>query len=328
MRWLPAALDAIAAAAPAVLVTLVEAKGSTPREAGAKMLVLQGGIADSIGGGQLEMLAIDAARRMMASGAAKPMLMRYSLGPDLGQCCGGAVRMLLEPLSSADNAWLTEWERRAGLDVGSALTTASDGAKQWVEAEEAAIRIEECGEVWQVVETVRRQARPVWLYGAGHVGRALATVLSELPFEVTWLDSRFDGFPEEIPAGIRYRVVPQLAAESDTARDDAIHLVMTHSHALDLEICDRILRRDFAFLGLIGSETKKARFIGQLKARGHAAAALDRLVCPIGLAGVPGKQPMAIAVSVAGQMLALPVAESQSNEARPKQSTGKQRGAG
>ena len=105
---------------------------------------------------------------------------------------------------------------------------------------------------------------------------------------------------------------------------DAIHLVMTHSHALDLEICDRILRRgDFAFLGLIGSETKKARFIGQLKALGHGAAALERLVCPIGLSQVPGKQPMAIAVSVAGQLLASPAVESQA-----KQSTGKQRGAG
>jgi xanthine dehydrogenase accessory factor len=321
-------LDAIAAAEPAVLVTLAEAKGSTPREAGAKMLVLGTRIADSIGGGQLEMLAIDAARRMMVNGAGKRELMRYSLGPDLGQCCGGAVRMLLEPISSADKTWLAEWERRASLDAASVLVTGSDGAKRWTDAGDAAIRIEGQGDGWQVFEPVRREARPIWLYGAGHVGRALALVLSELPFDVTWLDSRFDGFPEEIPAGLRYRVVPQLAAEVDRASADASHLVMTHSHALDLEICDRILQRgDFAFLGLIGSVTKKARFISQLKALGHGAAALDRLICPIGLAQVPGKQPMAIAVSVAGQMLALAqtlaLAESQG-----KQSTGKQRGAG
>ena len=324
MKWLPAALDAVAAGEPAVLVTLADAKGSTPREAGAKMLVLPSRIADSIGGGQLEMLAIDAARRMMTNGAASPALMHYSLGPDLGQCCGGAVRMLLEPLSGAHNAWLAEWERRAKLDEPSMLVTERDGAKRWADDGDAAIRIEEQGAGWRVFEPVRRHARPIWLYGAGHVGRALALVLSELPFDVTWLDSRFDGFPEEIPAGIRYRVVPQLAGEVDGAPVDAVHLVMTHSHALDLEICDRILRRgDFAFLGLIGSETKKARFIGQLKALGHGAAALERLVCPIGLSQIPGKQPMAIAVSVAGQVLALPAVESQT-----KQSTGKRRGAG
>lgn len=324
MNWLSAALDAIAAAEPAVLVTLAEAKGSTPREAGAKMLVLRGRIAGSIGGGQLEMLAIDAARRMMARGAAKPELMRYSLGPDLGQCCGGAVRLLLVPLSNTDQEWLMEWERRAQADGTATLRTDGSGAKAWIDGERAALRIAEQGAEWCVLEPVRREARPVWLYGAGHVGRALATVLSELPFEVTWLDSRFDGFPEDIPAGIRYRVVPQLAADIDNAPADAIHLVMTHSHALDLEICERILRRgDFAFLGLIGSATKKARFASQLQARGHGAAALDRLICPIGLNQIPGKQPMAIAVSVAGQMLALPRIESQS-----KQSTGKQRGAG
>jgi len=330
MNWLFAALDCIAAGEPAVLVTVAEAKGSTPRESGAKMLVRPRDIVGSIGGGQLELLAIDAARRLMADNAARPDLMRYSLGPDLGQCCGGAVRLLLEPLSQADCGWLTEWQARLAGNGISVLATAGDGNKKWAEleaADDGARVAETADQGWQVIETVRRCARPVWLFGAGHVGRALAKVLVELPFEVTWLDSRFDGFPEEIPAGIRHVTAPQLAARVDEAPSAALFLVMTHSHQLDLEICDRVLRRgDFAFLGLIGSATKKARFLGALKGRGHGTAALERLICPIGLAQIPGKQPMAIAVSTAAQLLALPVAREAGSES--EQSTGNRRGAG
>jgi xanthine dehydrogenase accessory factor len=329
MSWLAAALDCVAAGEKAVLVTVAEAKGSTPRESGAKMLVRERDIVGSVGGGQLELLAIDEARRMIADKAARPDLMRYSLGPDLGQCCGGAVRLLLEPLSKTDRRWLTQWQTLvAGPDV-RILATASGGGKSWIDADgiEDDARIAETAKGWQVMETVRRRARPLWLFGAGHVGRALATVLAELPFEVTWLDSRFDGFPAQVPASIRHMVAPQLAAQVDAATPACLFLVLTHSHQLDLDICDRVLRRgDFAFLGLIGSGTKKARFLKALKERGHGAAALERLVCPIGLAQIPGKQPMAIAVAAAAQLLALPAAQQAGAES--EQSTGKRRGAG
>lgn len=313
MTWLTAALECIAAGDPAVLVTVAEAKGSTPRESGAKMLVRAGDIVGSIGGGQLELLAIDAARGMMAGRAAKPDLMRYSLGPDLGQCCGGAVRLLLEPLSKTDRRWLTQWQTQASRADTRWLATASDGAKTWIEPEsgEDGARIADAAKGWQVLETVRRRSRPLWLFGAGHVGRALAKVVAELPFDVTWLDSRFDGFPAEIPDGVRHMVAPRLADKVDEAPPASLFLVLTHSHQLDLDICDRALRRgDLAFLGLIGSATKRARFVSALKGRGHGAGALERLVCPIGLAEVPGKQPMAIAVAAAAQLLALPAAEA------------------
>ncbi|HEV8392440.1 MAG TPA: xanthine dehydrogenase accessory protein XdhC [Dongiaceae bacterium] len=328
MNWLSAALDCIAAGEPAVLVTVAEAKGSTPRESGAKMLVRQQGIVDSIGGGQLELLAIDEARRLMTDGAARPELMRYSLGPDLGQCCGGAVRLLLEPLSKTDRRWLSKWQAVLSGPAAYLLTTGSNGEKSWTGAEDAGegARIIE-GQTWQVAETVRRTSRAVWLFGAGHVGRALAKVLAELPFAVTWLDSRFDGFPPEIPAGVRHVVAPRLADKVDEAPPATLFLVLTHSHQLDLDICDRVLRRgDFAFLGLIGSATKKARFLGGLRGRGHGAAMLERMVCPIGLAQIPGKQPMAIAVSTAAQLLSLPAAQQAGAES--EQSTGNRRGAG
>lgn len=329
MTWLAAALEAIATGEPAVLVTVVEAKGSTPREAGAKMLVKTGGIVDTIGGGQLEMLAIDAARRLVSEGAKKPELMHYSLGPDLGQCCGGAVRLLLEPLSRIDRRWLTQWQAQAASPEPRLLVTASDGGKSWTEADESAApaRIVEAAKGWQVIEEVRRKSRPLWLFGAGHVGRALAKVMADLPFDVTWLDSRFDGFPDEVPPGIRTEITPRLAEKVGEAPAAALFLVLTHSHQLDLDICDRVLRRaDFAFLGLIGSATKKARFLHALKARGHGSAALERLVCPIGLAQIPGKQPMAIAVSTAAQLLALPAAEIVAPQ--EELSTGNHRGAG
>jgi xanthine dehydrogenase accessory factor len=328
MTWLTAALECIAAGEPAVLVTVAEAKGSTPRESGAKMLVRAGDIVDSIGGGQLELLAIDAARNMIAERAKQPGLMRYSLGPDLGQCCGGAVRLLLEPLSKTDRRWLTQWQTQASRADTRWLATASDGSKSWIEPESGAdgARIAEAGRGWQVLETVRRRSRPLWLFGAGHVGRALVKVVAELPFEVIWLDSRFDGFPAVIPDGVRHVVAPRLADQVDEAPPASLFLVLTHSHQLDLDICDRALRRgDLAFLGLIGSATKRARFLSALKGRGHSAAALERLVCPIGLAEVPGKQPMAIAVAAAAQLLALPAAAAGADR---EQSTGERSGAG
>jgi xanthine dehydrogenase accessory factor len=329
MSWIAAALECIAAGDKAVLVTVAEAKGSTPRESGAKMLVRARDIVGSVGGGQLGLLAIDEARRMMEDKATRPGLMRYSLGPDLGQCCGGAVRLLLEPLSKTDRRWLTQWQSQSASTSARLLTTASDGGKSWVEADEVedGARILESAKGWQVVESVRRASRPLWLYGAGHVGRALAKILAELPFDVTWLDSRFDGFPEEIPADMQHIAAPRLAETVDNAPPQTLFLVLTHSHQLDLDICDRVLRRgDFAFLGLIGSATKKARFLSALKGRGHALSALERLVCPIGLAQIPGKQPMAIAVATAAQLLALPAAAEIAAE--HEQSTGKQRGAG
>ena len=307
--WLSAALAAIDSGVPAVLVTVAEAKGSTPREAGAKMLVRANDIVGSVGGGQLELLAIDTARQLLGTGATKPSLIRHSLGPDLGQCCGGAVRLLLEPIAVGDRAWLEEWQRRCGEAAPSMLTTRDDGRKTWATglADRAVGRVEVGGEHWRMVEIVRRSARPLWIYGAGHVGRALVTVLAELDFDLTWLDSRLGQFPAVVPGAVRTVVEPRLAATVDAAPAACLFLVMTHSHQLDLEICDGILKRgDSAFLGLIGSATKKARFLSGLKARGHGPLALDRLVCPIGLAQIPGKQPMAIAVSVAAQLLTLP----------------------
>lgn len=249
----------------AVLVEVIETKGSVPRETGTRMLVARHDTLGTIGGGHLEFIAIDEARTRLAQGAAgqEPMERAYPLGPALGQCCGGAVTLRYTPLTAAH------------LDA-------------WPEA------------------TVRLQ---VQLYGAGHVGRAIAAALAPLPFAVAWIDEREEAFPHD-PAWftahpqIQRVCVEPVEAEVRTAAAGTAYLVLTHSHDLDQRIVEAILRRsDFAYCGLIGSRSKRERFHHRLTARGLSEAAWSRLTCPIGVPGIEGKEPEVIAAAVAAQLL-------------------------
>jgi xanthine dehydrogenase accessory protein XdhC len=247
---------------PAVLVTVAEALGSTPREAGARMLVTERDIAGTIGGGQLEWRAVEAARELLAEGGTTRHL-NLPLGPALQQCCGGYVAVTVEAV--------TPTIRRRLAD--------------------------------EIAESHARLPL-VTLYGAGHVGRAVVTALAPLPCRVLWIDSRADAFPDLLPANAEAQHAAEPAVVAATLPPSTFHLVMTHSHPLDLDIVEAVLRRgDFAWLGLIGSDTKRRRFEGQLRARGIASARLDRLVCPIGIRGIDGKEPAVIAASVAAQLL-------------------------
>jgi xanthine dehydrogenase accessory factor len=252
----------LAARRPAVVVEVLRAQGSVPREAGTRMLVAADTVLGTIGGGHLELKAIASARRMLAgSGAvAEPSEQHYPLGPALGQCCGGAVTLRLLPLADAQPA-------------------------QW-HAEPPRFTLQ--------------------LYGAGHVGRAIVQVLEGLPCRVHWIDERDSEFPATPSATHIERVcVEPVEAEVDIAPPGAFYLVLTHSHDLDMAITEAILRRgDFAFLGLIGSATKRARFLRRFEARGIPADTLARMTCPIGLPGIEGKEPAVIAVAVVAQLLA------------------------
>jgi len=144
------------------------------------------------------------------------------------------------------------------------------------------------------------------LYGAGHVGRAIVRALAPLNVRVAWIDERDDQFPPaaEIPAHTRVIAVDAPEAEVDQAPKGAFFLVLTHRHDLDLRISTAILKRnDFAFFGLIGSKTKRARFIHRFEVMGLAPEAIARLTCPIGVPGVEGKEPEVIAASVVAQLL-------------------------
>jgi xanthine dehydrogenase accessory factor len=155
------------------------------------------------------------------------------------------------------------------------------------------------------VEPVAQPTTPLWIWGAGHVGRALVDVLHPIPeLEITWVDTAPNRFPDSIPEGVNalpasdpLRVVPH-------APGNAAHLILTYSHALDLSLCDALLRHGFEFAGLIGSDTKWARFTSRLRKMGHPDAQISRICCPIGQKSL-GKHPQAIAVGVAAQLLSL-----------------------
>ena len=254
-RWLAAGM-------PAVVVEVGATHGSAPREAGTRMLVSAGEALGTIGGGHLEWLAIDTARRMLTDGAAAAFERHYPLGPALGQCCGGAVTLRY---SSLEATRLQAWPAAAPRFF-------------------------------------------LQLYGAGHVGRAIARLLAGIDCQVQWIDERDSEFPagEVLPPHIEKVCVEPVEAEVRIAPPGACYLVLTHNHDLDLRITEAILRRgDFRYLGLIGSKTKRARFLHRYEARGIPAEALGRITCPIGVAGIEGKEPEVIAVAVVAQLLQL-----------------------
>jgi len=255
---------------PAVWVTVASTQGSVPRDAGTWMAVFGADCVGTIGGGHVEFQAIAHARACLA-GAAVELQRRFALGPSLGQCCGGAMQLRFEPVDAASAAMLRQ-------RLATALT-------------------------------------PLALFGAGHVGQALAQVLAPLPFAVRWIDSRDGVFPP-LPCGaiVTEHSDPVHAAVDDLAAGSRV-LVMSFSHAEDLDIVAACLRRirasdDLPFVGLIGSRTKWATFRHRLQARGFSDAELARITCPIGIAGVPGKEPEVIAVAVAAQLLQLRGAET------------------
>jgi xanthine dehydrogenase accessory factor len=143
------------------------------------------------------------------------------------------------------------------------------------------------------------------VFGAGHVGRALVPLLASLPCRVRWIDSREQEFPEYIPHGVRKIVSEEPVDEIADLPVGSYCIVMTHNHALDLELTAALLKRnDFAYFGLIGSKTKRVKFEHRLRERGFDPAHLQRMRCPMGLPDVKGKLPVEIAISIAGEIIA------------------------
>jgi len=290
----------------AALVSIVSVRGSSPREVGARMIVgPSGGFHGTIGGGTLEWKAIAEAQAMLARGAECVRVSRFALGPDLGQCCGGDVRVLLETFAAGRR------EEVAGLAAREAAGAFTTHARLGADAARLERRVVPSsnvapglGEDGRLVERFGEAGRPVYLFGAGHVGRALVLALAPLPFTVTWIDPRPAGFPDAVPANVRPVLAADPAAELASAPDGALVLVMTHSHALDLDIVRAALAaRRFAHVGVIGSATKRARFVHRLRAAGFDAAMAEAFQCPIGIGGIGAKLPAAIAASVAADLL-------------------------
>ena len=153
--------------------------------------------------------------------------------------------------------------------------------------------------LYEKSSTYKDEFRHIHLWGAGHVGRALVMALAPLPFEISWWDARPNAFPAATPQNVTCRI----GAPSEM-QNNAFVLVMSHSHALDFEIVDYALRNPtFEFVGLIGSQTKRARFLKRLHEAGHDENNLTRLACPIGATTVKSKLPAAIAAGVTVQLL-------------------------
>jgi xanthine dehydrogenase accessory factor len=297
---LAALSGAVAAQGCVARIVVAATEGSAPREVGAAMLVWDGGSAGTIGGGALEWAAMERARARLRSGAV-PALDRLPLGPALGQCCGGAATLLTEVYTA---------ETLPVPEAGLIARPVDQGAGMPLAVKRLLARARGEGHLpgpalvqgW-MVEPVAARKRALWVWGAGHVGRALLGVLAPLPdLAITWVDVAPDRFPATIPAEATCLPAANPALLVPHCPPDADHLVLTFSHALDLDLCHRLLAHGFASLGLIGSQTKWARFRSRLRALGHTEPQIARIRCPIGDPAL-GKHPQAIAIGVVQEML-------------------------
>ena len=302
---------------PAVLVTVAIVEGSGPREPGARMLVTRSQLAGTVGGGHLELRAIETGRAMLLDGRARHFE-RFALGPSLGQCCGGVVHLVFELMEPAHAEMIFirsgagSW-RLAALDGAPDSALFDDAGAQlhgaaapvFARSRGTHVMQEQDGRRWLVAQVAAPRAHLV-LFGAGHVGAAVVRALAHLPCSITWVDEREDMFPADVPGNVRIEATdaPEDLVASGPA--GASYLVMTHSHALDQRLAEAILARPaVCWFGLIGSHTKRKQFEHRLRARGFDAARIDAMACPIGLPGITGKAPAVIAASVSAQLLIL-----------------------
>jgi xanthine dehydrogenase accessory factor len=305
-----------------VLVTVARVEGSTPREAGAKMIVTRESARHTIGGGHLEWRAIEIAREVLRDGMRSShmrRLERLSLGPSLGQCCGGAVVLAFERLDIGDLDWVAALGKRfhAGKATQRSISFGPSREAVRLAHVDAGIQAPDCL-LWDgagfdegnalLTETIVSREFPVVLFGAGHVGAALARVLATLPCRVRWVDERDAQFPPPFAGAPPSNVTIDANDAPDEAVDEAApgtaFIVMTHNHTRDLALAERILRRDdFLFFGMIGSRTKRRQFEHRLAAYGIDPVRIARMVCPIGVEGIVDKSPEVIAISAAAQLL-------------------------
>ena len=263
--------------ADGVLVSVDSVQGSGPREVGAWMAVFPQTLVNTIGGGHLEFQAITEARALMA----RPVSENAST-----------------TATHEDNALTTRYA------LGPALGQCCGGVVH--------LKFERisAADAPALKQRLLANGQPLALFGGGHVGRALVSVLSTLPYNVQWIDSRDEIFPAHLPPNVVCEHSDPVHAAVADLPSGASVLVMSFSHAEDLDVVAACLKRqrlhgDLKFVGLIGSKTKWATFQHRLEAKGFTAEELAFITCPIGVNGISGKEPEVIAVSVAAQLLQL-----------------------
>lgn len=303
--WVMLAQQTVLASERAVMIMVTQVQGSTPREHGSWMLVSDIAISGSLGGGELERMASEAAQAMLTdSGQWQRSRLHCVLGPDLGQCCGGTIELLLEPIDSCAAPWLSRAAKAIEKQQNCAVSFNTDEPHDVPQL----IGLESRPET-NAVNThlqVLRDHRPhLFVFGAGHVGRAVCAIAAELPLRITVVDSRnewLSQLPTVANITPRRAPVPELVVGDMPSK--AAALVMTYSHDLDYRLCRRLLARDgLLFIGLIGSRSKATRFRRRLKGDGISDLGLQRLVSPIGQNGPPGKEPGIIALAALAEVL-------------------------
>lgn len=321
-EWIDDLADVLAAGEPGVIVTVAGIRGSAPREPGAKMIVTRDETIGTIGGGQLEYQCTRIAVDMLGANEL-PSVRNFPLGASMGQCCGGVVDVLFEPLDASVPGWLADLRALHGQRLPLAMVTgigasagkfivsseleAGPGELPHAIRERAFAMLSDNGGTERVddfvIETIVNPDFNIAVFGAGHVGAAVVPLLAQLDSNVRWIDSRRNIF-RALPPNVRAIEAAEPPLEVAAMPPGSFYLVMTHSHAIDYDIVSRILtRNDAAYCGLIGSKTKRRRFETRFRSQGIGDSQIEKLTCPIGVDGIGGKKPAEIAVAVAAELL-------------------------
>lgn len=286
-----------------VMVTAIEVLGSAPCAPGSKLIVSSANVRGTVGGGNLEFLAIEQARKL-ASTDRDSLLLSLPLGPILSQCCGGRVKLLFEHLRPERAAWFAQAASQGGHF--STIIDPESYLREYSPNDSASLQSgREAGTLvsgrW--VEPVRTQRRQVVIFGGGHIGKSLAHVLTQAPCDILVVDPRRE-FLEHFDPPVRVLAESSAAKIDRWWRPGSLAVIVTHNHELDYSWTrDLLVRGDFAWCGLIGSKTKRNRFLRRLRSDGLPEDRIDKLVCPIGLPGLNSKHPGMVALSTAAQLL-------------------------
>ena len=282
-------------------VLILKTFGSAPRDEGTTMLIWDSGQFGTIGGGELEYQVTRLAKKIIIDNKGS-RIKKFSLGPDMGQCCGGAVELLIEILDetkvkfiSVDDGFFARpvFKNEKSLNVQALIKSYRNKS----------VPIKTSFKDGWLFESVTKEKELIWIYGAGHVGTAIANILSKLSqFSVTCIDTSQDRYPDNFPKTVEKLITKNPAQIVQYAPSETHHLILTYSHALDLEICHQLLQHNFATAGLIGSKTKWARFKKRLNELNYTFEQINRIICPIGEPSF-GKSPYEIAIGVASMLL-------------------------
>ncbi len=324
LDWLKQLTSLLAQENSISLVTVIRVGGSVPREVGARMLVGRHLEAGTIGGGNLEYQSIAIARDILLSGQTATVSRTFALGPALGQCCGGQVELLFEPVFR-DQSWLASLQGESGRSGWWCRPLESAGGRlpgiycadqcgsnplRKRDPAIAGAQLLEIDNTRWFCEPLYADNPEVWLFGAGHVGQAVVAQLALLRCDVVWIDQRAGLLQAPLAAAPRFSLTMReclVPAEEVADAPAQVHyVVMTHSHAIDYDVCRAVLeRRDFRYLGLIGSVTKGNQFSRRLRHRGVPDSVIKRMHCPLGFGSIRSRRPESIALSLAAQLAVL-----------------------